>query len=125
MQDDNPSILSHVSAGTNDFERALKFYDAVMPILGAKRVLEALEHGAVAYGKLYPEFWVQKPHDGGIAETANGTHFGFNVSSKEQVHAFWDAAIAAGASPDGEPGDRPHYGEPYYAVSCAIQMATK
>ena len=28
--------------------------------------------------------------------------------------AFYDAALEAGASPDGPPGPRPHYGEPYY-----------
>ncbi len=29
------------------------------------------------------------------------------------MHAFYDAAIAAGASDDGAPGPRPLYGEPY------------
>jgi len=27
----NPSMLSHISIGTNDFERAIAFYDAVLP----------------------------------------------------------------------------------------------
>ncbi len=27
MADDIPSILSHISIGTNDFERAVGFYD--------------------------------------------------------------------------------------------------
>jgi catechol 2,3-dioxygenase-like lactoylglutathione lyase family enzyme len=110
--DDNPSIMSHVSLGTNDFERAAAFYDAVMPALGARR-LEAFP-GAVAYGKLYPELWVQTPIDGGRAAVGNGVHFGFVAASKEMVHAFWDAAVAAGARPEGEPGPRPHYGAPYY-----------
>jgi len=38
--DNNPSILSHVSIGTNDFERAIAFYDAVLPTLGCKRLME-------------------------------------------------------------------------------------
>jgi catechol 2,3-dioxygenase-like lactoylglutathione lyase family enzyme len=33
---DNPSILSHVSIGTNDFARAVAFYDAVLSTLGCK-----------------------------------------------------------------------------------------
>jgi catechol 2,3-dioxygenase-like lactoylglutathione lyase family enzyme len=110
--DDNPSIMSHVSIGTNDFDRAVAFYDAVMPSLGAKRVVQF--PGGVAYGKQYPEFWVQTPADGGKAAVANGIHFGFVAASKDVVHAFWDAAIAAGAKPDGEPGPRPDYGAPYY-----------
>ncbi len=109
---DNPNILSHVSIGTNKFDAAQKFYDAVMAAIGAKRVFEF--PGAIAYGKEFPEFWLQEPADGGTAETANGVHFGFVADSKDAVHAFYDAAVAAGASGDGEPGPRPHYGEPYY-----------
>lgn len=112
MSDDIPSILSHCSVGTNDFDRAVVFYDAVLATIGAKRVME--HPGAVAYGKMFPEFWVQSPIDGGKANVANGIHFGFIATSKDQVHAFWDAAVAAGAAPDGEPGPRPHYGAPYY-----------
>ncbi|MCY6493416.1 hypothetical protein [Leptolyngbya sp. GGD] len=60
--DNNPSILSHVSIGTNDFARAIAFYDAVLQTLGCKRLME--HSGAVAYGKQYPEFWVGPPFDG-------------------------------------------------------------
>jgi catechol 2,3-dioxygenase-like lactoylglutathione lyase family enzyme len=109
---DNPSIMSHVSIGTNRFDEAVKFYDAVLATVGAVRKLEV--PGAVAYGKMFPEFWVQVPHDGGKAAVANGVHFGFWANSKDEVHAFYDAAIANGATGDGEPGPRPDYGEPYY-----------
>ncbi len=109
---ENPSMLSHVSVGTNDFDRAAAFYDAVMPTLGCRRVME--HPGAVAYGKRYPEFWVQVPVDGRPAGVGNGTHVGFIAPSREAVHAFHAAAMAAGATEDGPPGPRPHYGEPYY-----------
>lgn len=110
--DDNPSILSHVSIGTNDFERAVAFYDAVLPTLGCKRIME--HPGAVAYGKEYPEFWVQTPIDGQAATVGNGTHIGLIAPTKEAVHAFYEAALAAGGIDDGAPGGRPDYGEPYY-----------
>jgi catechol 2,3-dioxygenase-like lactoylglutathione lyase family enzyme len=112
MSDDNPSILGHVSVGTDDFDRAIAFYDAVLPALGCKRLVE--HPGAVAWGKLYPEFWVQTPIDGRPAVVGNGTHIGFLALSKEAVHAFYEAALKAGATCDGPPGPRPHYGEPYY-----------
>jgi len=108
----NPSILSHVSIGTNEFERATRFYDKVLATLGCKRIME--HPGAVAYGRQFPEFWVQTPIDSKPAQVGNGTHFGFVADRKEQVQAFFDAAIAAGAKSDGAPGSRPHYGEPYY-----------
>ncbi len=36
----NPSCISHLSIGTNDFPRARAFYDAVMAALGCKVILE-------------------------------------------------------------------------------------
>ncbi len=108
----NPSVLSHVSIGSNDFERAIAFYDAVLATLGCRRILE--HPGAVAYGKQFPEFWVQTPIDGQPARTANGIHFGFLADSCEAVHAFHAAALNHGGADDGPPGPRPHYGVEYY-----------
>jgi catechol 2,3-dioxygenase-like lactoylglutathione lyase family enzyme len=112
MSDDNPSIMSHVSIGTNDFAASVKFYDRALEALGAKRVLE--HPGAVAYGKLYPEFWVQTPIDGKPAIVGNGTHFGFVAANKQAVDLFYRAALAAGAKDEGPPGPRQEYGAPYY-----------
>lgn len=112
MADENPSILSDISIGTNDFARAVDFYDKVMATLGCRRVME--HPGAVAYGRQYPEFWVQTPIDGYPAMAGNGSHIGFIATSKEAVHAFCQAAIGAGANDAGEPGPRPHYGKAYY-----------
>lgn len=110
--DENPSILSHISLGTNDFERAIAFYDRVLPTLGCRRVMQYPD--AVAYGKQFPEFWVQTPINGQSASVGNGTHVGFIAPTKAAVHAFYEAAIAAGGRDDGPPGPRPDYGEAYY-----------
>jgi catechol 2,3-dioxygenase-like lactoylglutathione lyase family enzyme len=109
---ENPSILSHISLGTNDYARAVAFYDRVLPTLGCKRIME--HPGAVAYGREFPEFWVQTPIDGRPASVGNGSHFGFFAPSKEAVQAFFEAALDAGAQDDGAPGPRPEYGAPYY-----------
>lgn len=108
----SPSILSHVSIGTNNLERAIAFYDAVLPTVGCQKLEQY--PSAVAYGKQYPEFWVQSPFDKQPASTGNGYHVAFIAASKERVHAFYEAAIAAGATGEGEPGPRPEYGDPYY-----------
>ncbi len=112
MADDHPAVISHVSIGTNDFERARAFYDKVLAPLGCTRQEEF--PGGVAYGKQFPEFYVQKPIDGQPAGVGNGTHISFFATSKEQVHRFYEAALEAGATPDGAPGPRPDYGAPYY-----------
>jgi catechol 2,3-dioxygenase-like lactoylglutathione lyase family enzyme len=112
MSGDVPSLISHISVGTNDFDRALAFYDIVLSALGCHRIME--HPGAVGWGRAYPEFWVQTPHDGQRATVGNGTHFGFVATSREEVHAFYEAALQAGGRDDGPPGPRPEYGEPYY-----------
>ncbi len=114
MSTENPSIISHVSIGTNDFEKARAFYQQVLAALDIQILMDY--PGAVAFGRLYPEFWVQTPIDGKLATQGNGTHFAFIATNQEQVHAFYDAAIAAGATCDGPPGPRPEYSEAYYAA---------
>ncbi len=109
---ENPSIMSHVSLGTNDFTKAKAFYTAVLETIGAHIVMEHAD--AAAFGKKFPEFWVQAPFDGKPAATANGVHFGFWANSKQEVHAFYDTALKHGATDDGEPGPREEYGAPYY-----------
>ncbi len=112
-EQENPSIMNHVSLAVSDGERSLPFYDAVLATVGAKRLLE--HEGAIAYGKMFPEFWVHTvPFDGGKAETANGVHFAFFAYSEEMVKEFYEVALANGGTDDGPPGPRPLYGAPYY-----------
>ncbi|WP_319530082.1 VOC family protein [uncultured Cohaesibacter sp.] len=113
---DVPSIMSHVSIGVRDFPKSKAFYQGVLATIGAKVIMEVDAPGmsAAAFGKQFPEFWVQTPHDGGEPSVGNGTHFAFLAPTKEAVHAFWDKAIALGGTPDGKPGPRPHYSEAYY-----------
>lgn len=105
--------MTHASIGTNDFERAVAFYDKVMATIGAEKKMSV--PGAVAYGRMFPEFWVQQPIDGGPATVGNGTHFGLYAATKDQVDDFFKTAIEAGATSEGEPGPRPDYGPSYYA----------
>ncbi len=109
---ESPSIMSHVSVGTNHLERAVAFYDAVLATIGARRVME--HPGTVAYGKQLPEFWVGEPYDRGPATCGNGVHFAFMAASKAHVDAFFKAALDAGGVSDGEPGPRPEYSAAYY-----------
>lgn len=107
-----PTIINHLSLGTNDFERATAFYDKVLGVLGATRLTE--HPGVVAYGRAFPEFWVHAPYDGKPATVGNGAHVAFFATSKAQVDAFHEAALQVGGVCDGKPGGRPEYGAPYY-----------
>ncbi len=114
MSEENPSIMSHVSIGASDLDRSLAFYDVVLATLGVRRIME--HEDAVAYGRAFPEFWVQRPISGKPPSAGEGIHFGFFAASRDQVQAFHAAALAAGATDDGAPGPRAEYGEPYYGA---------
>ena len=94
-------LLSHVSIGTNDLDRATRFYDTVLATLDCRRMEE--HGGVVGYGRRYPEFWVHAPLDGQPATVGNGTHVALVAESRERVAAFYAAALAAGAAGDGPP----------------------
>ena len=82
--------------------------------MGARRLFDF--PGAVAYGKQFPEFWVQTPGDGNPAAVGNGSHFCFIAPSQEVVKAFYEAALAAGGTDEGAPGPRPDYGPDYFGA---------
>ena len=110
---ETPTIMNHVSAGTNNLPEAITFYDPVMATLGAKRLFD--ESFAVAYGKQWPEFWVQLPFNEQQATPGNGVHFAFMAPDRAAVDAFHAAGLAAGGSCAGEPGER-DYTPGYYAA---------
>ena len=112
MAEETPSILHHVSIGTDDLERARGFYDVVMACIGARRIMEV--PSATAYGKQFPELWIGKPLDGARAGIGNGAHFCFIAPSREAVDAFHKAGLECGGTDDGAPGPRPIYGPGYY-----------
>ncbi|MBP1806231.1 VOC family protein [Rubellimicrobium aerolatum] len=110
---ESPSILSHVSIGVADLGRSSAFYDAVLAVLGARRLID--EDGAVVYGRIFPEFGIGRPLDGGPPGVGNGMHFAFLARSRGEVDAFWRVGLEQGATEEGAPGLRPDYGPGYYA----------
>ena len=114
MTTSHQPAVSHVSLGTNDFPRAKAFYDAVLATLQIRCVMD-FSLGA-GYGRQFPEFWIQKPHEGGRASTGNGVHVAFLAHSIDEVNAFHAKALELGGADDGPPGLRPDYTPGYYAA---------
>ena len=124
------SIVSHVSVGSSKEKMGemLKLYDAFMTKMGATRKMAIDAEGnhsdnlnqdglvAVAYGKYYPEVWVNLPHDKNDCTPGNGVHLAFHCSNKAQVDAVYKAAIENGAKCNGPPGPRPQYSDKYYGA---------
>jgi catechol 2,3-dioxygenase-like lactoylglutathione lyase family enzyme len=110
-------IIDHVGLGMSDFARAKTFYAAVVAPLGIALVMEVSpeQNGGVAaagFGRTgKPDFWI-----GSDGKTTPPMHVAFRAESRMQVRAFYDAALAAGATDNGPPGLRPHYHPNYYAA---------
>jgi len=98
------AIFTHVVLGTNDIEKARKFYDSTLGALGLKRVMNM--DNASLWGKDGPEFMVTKPANGNAATAANGGTIGFAAADRPAVHAFHKAALEAGGTCEGPPGPR-------------------
>ncbi len=108
-------MFSHITIGTNDLERARRFYDPVMATLGLAAPF-ALP-GTLIFGSMTgPKLFVVTPFDGNPASTGNGTHAAFIAADRAAVDAFHQAALAHGGSDEGAPGLRPHYHPHYYGA---------
>jgi catechol 2,3-dioxygenase-like lactoylglutathione lyase family enzyme len=107
-------VLGHLSFGVADLERTIAFYDIALAPLGLTRVWT--NPAAAGYG--YPgggDLLAVKQRDS-AAPLGAGFHLAFNAASREAVDAFHAAAMGAGATDNGSPGLRPHYGPTYYAA---------
>ena len=98
-------IFTHNCVGTNDLERAGRFYDAALAPLGIGRLGDSLGQG-LAYGFRAAEFLVLRPLDDSAATPGNGVTIGFKAPNRAAVDAFHAAGLAAGGTDEGAPGPR-------------------
>lgn len=112
-------MFSHVTVGTSDMDRAMRFYDAALAPLGLAR--KRTYRGAIGYAPsdfegVNEPFWVLLPLDRGPASAGNGVTVAFAACGRAAVDAFHAAALAAGGTDEGAPGLRPHYHPDYYGA---------
>lgn len=108
-------MFSHITLGTNDFEQAAAFYDAVFAALGIEQLFKL--DGLAAYGMMTgPKTFIVPPFDGNAAKPGNGVHAAYLAKTRAEVDAFHAAALAHGGTDEGAPGLRPHYHPNYYGA---------
>ena len=105
-------MIAYVTLGTNDIERAGRYYDALLAELGATRLMQDDSFIAWATAPDKPAVSVIKPFDGKPATVGNGVMVALMMASREKVDAFHAKAIALGGSDEGAPGQR---GPGFYA----------
>src|SRR5438552_11701166 len=114
------TLLDHVFITVKDLDRSIAFYETALKPLG-------IAHATDYDGKDGPEghpdlkgfgrdgrvfFWLRQ----GDAD-ASAAHIGFVAKSEADVNAFYEAALAVGATGNGKPGARLYYDPSYYAAN--------
>jgi catechol 2,3-dioxygenase-like lactoylglutathione lyase family enzyme len=99
-------MIAYCTLGTNDMDRSIAFYDAVMGALGGVR--EETGPTWTRYGRPgeRSKVCLTPPYDGGAATFGNGTMLAFEARDYAAVDAFHAAALALGGSDEGAPGLR-------------------
>lgn len=109
-------MIGYQMVGTNNYDKAVEFYDALMKDLGAGRFMET-EGSFVAWARdpNQPGFSVCKPENGKEATFGNGSMTAFAVETPEQVDKLYAKAMELGATDEGPAGPR---GNGFYAGYC-------
>ena len=99
-------MIGYVTLGTNDLQRAAKFYDAIAAELETPRMMEF--DTFIAWGKPGggAGIGLTKPYDGNTATVGNGVMVALEAKDEAQVQKLYDTALANGGTDEGAPGDR-------------------
>jgi catechol 2,3-dioxygenase-like lactoylglutathione lyase family enzyme len=106
-------IIDHLTIGVSDLERSRSFYAQVLAPLGFEEIGPWSDaHREIAFGtREAADFAISEEYERG-----GQLHIAFAADTAEQVDAFHRAALAAGGTDNGEPGERPEYSEGYYGA---------
>jgi len=98
-------LIDHVHIRVRDLGVSKRFYTAVLASLGLGLTWEG--DGAFAADELFVS------DDG---ETTARLHLAFQASDEDSVRGFHKAALAAGGTDNGAPGERDYYHPGYYSA---------
>ncbi|MBY4729179.1 VOC family protein [Cupriavidus pauculus] len=112
-------MISHVFVGVTDFDRAFKFYLAVMEEIGL--TLKFCERDTAMAGWMAadaprPLFLIGTPYDGNPARCGNGQMVALLAPDRRTVDKVHASALANGGTCEGAPGPRPQYHAHYYGA---------
>ena len=101
-------MIGFVMVGTNNLDKATKFYDTLLDVIELERV--ATNEKYIGYASKEKsdeiEFYVTNPVNKEKATFGNGTQISFLVNSKDLVNNFYNTGIKLGGKDEGAPGVR-------------------
>lgn len=100
-------MIGYVTLGSNDLEKSRNFYDALMPVIGAGRIMEFGDNFTMyGTGMGKPGLAVCKPYNGDSANAGNGNMAAIICDSRSKVDALYAKALELGGTDEGPPGVR-------------------
>ena len=112
-------MYSHIFLGVQDFDRALTFYRALMPVLGIQERFCERERpwaGWQSHPDPRPLFLIGRPYDKQRHEVGNGQMVALLARDRQTVDRAHAVAIENGGVDEGAPGLRPQYHANYYGA---------
>jgi lactoylglutathione lyase len=112
-------LFSHLFLGVKDFDRALGFYRALLPVLGVQeRFCDADRPwaGWQSHPGPRPLLVIGTPFDGQPHAAGNGQMVAFLAPSRAVVDQAHAVALASGGTSEGAPGPRPEYHAHFYGT---------
>ena len=99
-------MIGYTTMGTNDLDRAGKFYDALLSEIGAQRAMDSERIIIWASQPGAPMFGIALPFDEKPATVGNGVMVALNVTDPDTVARMHAKALELGGSDEGAPGPR-------------------
>jgi catechol 2,3-dioxygenase-like lactoylglutathione lyase family enzyme len=103
-------IIDHIGIAVSDYQRSKAFFRDALAPLGIELVIEVEGWAGMGKGDK-AELWF-----GEHTAAHPPMHIAFVADNREQVRAFYRAALAAGGQDNGAPGVREIYHPNYYGA---------
>ena len=107
-------MLHHISLPVTSIEKSSVLYDAALSALGYKRVCSGDDFTGYGIEDGKDQFAIKQIDPS--ASAGPRFHLAFSAPSHEAVDHFHEIALSNGATDNGKPGLREHYGPNYYAA---------
>lgn len=104
-------MIAHTSLPVSDYGASKEFYKRVLSTLGYSNNMEFGDAAGFNDGK-NTDFWIHRKPKHQVVPT----HLAFEAKSRQEVEAFHQAALGAGAEDNGKPGYRREYWPGYFAA---------
>ena len=103
-------MIGYGAVGTNNFEAALDFYDALFASVGVNRLWRHGHMAAWARTRAEPAFCLATPFNGLPASVGNGAMIALKMTDRQAVDTLHARCLELGGVDEGRPGLRGDHG---------------